>query len=75
MESLLQAQQRGVVVGLKGVANGSPVSRLDIDELLVKKPDAFNLFLLALDDLQNEKNTKEKMGYYQVAGIAHPLSA
>lgn len=68
MDALLQAQEKGVVLGLNGVPEGSLVPRLDIDELLFHKPDTFNLFLLALSELQNDKNTSDKMGFYQVAG-------
>ena len=57
-----------MVIGLKGVSSGAPTPRLDIDELLLKKPDAFNLYVLALDELQSAKYTSDKMGFYQVAG-------
>lgn len=63
---LSQAQQRGVVVGLNHAAGVAP--RLDIDDLLLHKPDAFNLLLIALSELQNAKETSDKMGYYQLAG-------
>lgn len=65
-DDLIDAQKKGVVIGLRGVTG--VVERLDIDELLLKKPDTFNLFLLALRDLQEDPNTKEKMGYFQIAG-------
>lgn len=70
MDAIRQAQQKGMVLGLKDLSGSSPVPRLEIDELLLKKPDTFNLFLLALDELQGEKKTKDIMGYYQIAGIA-----
>ncbi len=63
---LLDAQKNGVVIGLKGVTG--VVERLDIDELLLKKPDTFNLFLLALRNLQEDTETTDPMGYFQIAG-------
>lgn len=69
MDAISQAQRDGVVLGLKGLSGNSPVPRLDIDELLLTKPDAFNLYLLALDELQNEQHATDKMGYQQVAGM------
>ena len=63
---LLNAQKNGVVIGLGGVTG--VVARLDIDELLLKKPDTFNLFLLALRDLQEDPDTTKPMGYFQIAG-------
>lgn len=68
MDALRQAQQKGVVIGLKALQESGPVPRLDIDELLTTKPDTFNLFLLALSELQNDKFTSDKMGYYQITG-------
>lgn len=65
-DDLLNAQQNGVVLGLGGVSG--VVARLDIDELLLKKPDTFNLFLLALRDLQDDPDTTKPMGYFQIAG-------
>jgi len=67
MANIAQAQQKGVVIGLNSVS-GAPVPRLDIEELLLNHPDAFNLFLLALKALHDQKETKNKMGYYQMAG-------
>src|SRR5437667_1835005 len=73
MDKLKEAQKAGVVVGLADVAEVVP--RLDIDELLLREPDTFNLFLLALQELQNDTNSSKIMGYYQVAGMFfHPLS-
>ena len=63
---LLDAQKRGVVIGLRGVTG--VVERLDIDELLLKRPDTTNLFLLALRDLQEDPETTKPMGYFQIAG-------
>lgn len=64
-DDLLEAQQNGVVLGLGGVSG--VIARLDIDELLLKKPDTFNLFLLALRDLQEDPDTTKPMGYFQIA--------
>lgn len=66
MEALKKAQQEGVILGLRDVANVIP--RLDIDVLLLNEPDTFNLFLLALSSIQTKK-PEEIMGYYQVAGL------
>lgn len=66
MEALKQAQKDGVLIGLKDVSGLQP--RLDIDVLLMKKPDTFNLFILALSELQKPENTRDPMGYFQLAG-------
>lgn len=66
MDKLLEAHKEGVVLGLKGVTG--VVDRLDIDELLLRKPDTFNLFLLALKELQEDQDTTKLMGYFQIAG-------
>ena len=66
MENLKQAQIDGVVVGLKDVAGVVP--RMDIDLLLLNEPDTFNLFLLALQSLQSNKSSDDKMSYFKVAG-------
>ena len=65
-DDLLKAQENGLVIGLGGVTG--VVTRLDIDELLLTKPDTFNLFLLALRDLQEDPDTTKPMGYFQIAG-------
>lgn len=67
MEAILQAQQKGVVIGLKGISD-TPVPRLEIDDLLLKKPDTFNLFLLAVSELQEDQYATNKMAWQQVAG-------
>jgi hypothetical protein len=66
MDKLNQAQTNGVVIGLKDVADVVP--RLDVDQLLLQEPDTFNLFLIALGDLQQDPNITDIMSYYQVAG-------
>lgn len=67
MEQLRQAQENGIVIGLKGVSS-EPVLRRDIDDLIVNYPDTFNLFLLALSELQRDEQVNNKMGYQQIAG-------
>ena len=68
MSDLDTAQKQGVVVGLNE-ATGEVLDRLDIDQLLFHHPDTFNLYLLALADLQNEqKSNDDKMGWFQIAG-------
>ena len=64
-DELKQAHKRGEVVGLRKVADVAP--RLDIDVLLDKEPKTFNLFLLALKELQEDKGD-DIMGYFQIAG-------
>lgn len=67
LKDLEQAHQQGIVLGLKGVAGVKP--RYDIDVFLLKYPDTFNLFCLALGELMNDSDTTKIMGYYQIAGI------
>lgn len=71
LQALQKAQEKGIVVGLKDVANIVP--RLDIDVLLVQKPQTFNLFILAFDKLQRESTSTDKMGYFQIAGTSKPF--
>lgn len=66
LQRLKEAHNQGVVVGLKDVAKVA--SRRDIDKLLWDKPDTFNLFLLALARIQGTEMTKNKMGYFEIAG-------
>ena len=67
LETLKEAHYtNGVVLGLKDVTDVQP--RKDIDKFLVEDPDAFNLFLLALDKLQSEDMLKERMGFFEIAG-------
>ncbi len=73
MDRLNQAQRDGVVIGLKDVAGVVP--RQDVDMLLLHEPDTFNLFLLALRNLQQDQDTSNIMGYYQIAGTIHNLSS
>lgn len=75
IDELSKAHQDGVVRGLYGIPNTAPVPRLELDELLDRNPDGFNIFLLALERLQDEKeNVKNtKMSYYEIAGKCdHP---
>ena len=65
-----EAQRKGIVIGLRGETD-KPVTRLDVDEFLLQYPKAFNLFLLALADLQDEtKSNDDEMDYFQVAGMS-----
>lgn len=69
MVTLDEAQAQGIVLGLNEVT-GEVRDRLDIDELLLRHPETFNLYLLALADLQNEvTSNKDKMGWFQIAGM------
>ena len=78
MDILDQAHDQGAVVGLRDVAGVAP--RLDIDVLLLKHPDTFNLLLIALMELKAEAlpwkiddgfkvDKANKMSYFQLAGI------
>jgi tyrosinase len=64
---LEQAQKDGLVIGL-GKITEVEIDRLDIDDLLFKEPDTFNVFLLALRNLKNQ-NPTEKTSFFQLAGI------
>ena len=72
---LKKAQEEGVVLGLKNESAG-PLPRLGIDVLLKEHPDTFNLFLLALVEMQIDPNAanpaqrkaQPKMGWYEIAG-------
>lgn len=69
MVTLDEAQEQGIVLGLNEVT-GEVRERLDVDELLLRHPKTFNLYLLALADLQNEATSnKDKMGWFQIAGM------
>ncbi|KAF2731878.1 Di-copper centre-containing protein [Polyplosphaeria fusca] len=70
---LRDAHTKGYVTGLKqfGV-----VDRLDVDVLLKTYPDTFNLFLIAIKQLQDSKGNKgeftewsDKFSFFQIAGI------
>ena len=65
LADLKRAHEAGAVVGLRNVSDYA--YRLDIDVLLTERPDTFNLFLIALHELQSEKSNNI-MGYYQFAG-------
>ena len=68
MVTLEEAQQKGIVIGLNEVT-GEVRPRLDVDEFLSQHPKSFNLYLLALAELQDEKlSNNDKMGWFQIAG-------
>ncbi|KAK3319425.1 hypothetical protein B0H66DRAFT_603970 [Apodospora peruviana] len=58
---------RGIVVDIKALT-GENVDRkrMDIDQLIVKQPHTFNLFLQALIKVQEDPSI---VGWYQLAGI------
>ncbi|KAM5523936.1 Tyrosinase 5 [Fusarium oxysporum f. sp. phaseoli] len=83
MENLNKAHDEGVVIGLHEVSGVQ--ERLDIDVMLLTQPDTFNLFLIALMELQGKKvnwevdtgysfTSKEIMSWFQIAAI-HGLPA
>lgn len=68
-EEAWKASESGVVVDMKDLTGlDQNVERVDIDVLLTEHPDTFNLFLQALDDMQNDK-PESIVGYFQLAGI------
>jgi tyrosinase len=56
----------GIVFGVGALQNDEIRARLDVDVMISKQPDTFNLFLLALMDLRQDSS---KLGYFQLAGI------
>lgn len=77
MDNLNKAHDEGVVIGLHEVSGVQ--ERLDIDVMLLTQPDTFNLFLIALMELQGKKvnwevdagysfTSKEIMSWFQIAG-------
>lgn len=79
MDVLNKAHSQGVVVGLRDAA--SVVPRVDIDELLLKHPATFNLFVIALKELKGEEDVswpvpdefkvkkEDKLSFFQIAGM------
>ncbi|KAG8355486.1 hypothetical protein FVEN_g6792 [Fusarium venenatum] len=53
MDQLNEAHKQGVVLGLSGF---SVHQRVDIDVMLMEQPDTFNLFVIALMELQGKDN-------------------
>lgn len=77
MDQLNEAHEQGVVLGLANVSGIA--QRLDIDELLLHHPDTFNLFLIALMEMQGLEvpwetpkeyafSPEDKLSYFQIAG-------
>jgi tyrosinase len=65
MATAQELAAQGVVVGMKALT-GDVQPRVDIDTLLIEKPDTFNLMLQALAVMQDTPNL---LGYYSIAGI------
>ena len=72
LDDLRAAHEKGIVLGLSAVSD--IIERQDIDKLLYNDKDVFNIFLLALAELQREDKVNEKMGYFQIAGMCHRTS-
>lgn len=77
MDKLNKAHDDGVVLGLADVAGVA--QRLDIDVMLLKQPDTFNLFIIALLELQGRQvpwkvdpgytfTSADKISFFQLAG-------
>ncbi|KIW71471.1 hypothetical protein PV04_03631 [Phialophora macrospora] len=67
----LKAAQDGFyVIGLQDVTGETGIRR-DIDDLALHEKEAFNVFVIALTNLQSTSsaNTKNFMSYFQIAGI------
>ena len=73
MDALLHGHQNSVVMGLKSVAG--VVQRLEIDDLITTKEDTFNLYMLALGEMQAPDYHKNKMSFNQIAGMSTTLSS
>ena len=67
IDRLRKAHAQGLTVGVRH-ENGALRTRLEIDDF-IKKKDMFNLYLLALVDLQKYDNWKDRFSYFQIAGI------
>jgi hypothetical protein len=55
----------GIVIGMGALNNDEVRQRVDIDVMIARQPDVFNLFLLALMDLKADSS---KLGYFSLAG-------
>lgn len=64
---LQQAQDHGLTTGVIPT-NGTVRMRKEIDEF-VKDTDCFNLYVLALIDLQRTARWEDPFSYFQIAGI------
>lgn len=62
---LEEKHKAGLTVGL-GEINGT-VARLDIDVLMHRHPDCFNIFILGMRELQ-KRPANDIMGWFQIAG-------
>ncbi|KAK7937823.1 tyrosinase precursor (monophenol monooxygenase) [Apiospora aurea] len=68
LDELRQANERGTIRGLRDVSGVK--ERLDIDIMIDTKPDTFNLFILAVKELQKpaNENTPDAMRYAELSG-------
>lgn len=62
----------GIVFGMGALNHNEVRPRLDIDVMIARQPDVFNIFLLALTDLKVDHS---KLGYFQLAGTADKATA
>ena len=74
---LQQAEDDGIVIGLKDVTNDfmdGVVRPLDIDVLLKRHPDTFNLFLAVMIDFASDfAGWENPWSYFQIAGTSATL--
>jgi hypothetical protein len=67
VQALRAKHAQGLVIGLKNVAGS--VDRKDVDVLLSEDQDTFNLFILALRNLQYDPELSTSlMSYFEIAG-------
>ena len=67
----LKAAQEGFyVIGLQEVTGETGVRR-DIDDMAMNEKESFNIFIIALTNLQviSAENVQNPMSYFQIAGI------
>ncbi|KAK7963576.1 tyrosinase precursor (monophenol monooxygenase) [Apiospora saccharicola] len=67
LDELRRANELGIIKGLGGLPGGVK-ERLDIDVMIDTKPDTFNLFILAVKELQKPGSTPIAMRYAEIAG-------
>lgn len=58
----------GKLKKLQAIHNYGIMIRLNSVDGIVPRFDALDLFVLALDDLQRDTNSHDRMGYFQIVG-------
>jgi hypothetical protein len=70
MATAQEKARSGVVVGM-GALTADIKPRIDIDVLLVRQPDTFNLMLLAISSMQKDP---KQLGFYALSGVSHQIT-